>query len=343
VSPGAEPQLDRRWGQPAHSTLTSGCFDEVDSVDRGRALDGGVQLRRRPQPSHAAEPGLGEADVGNDPRLLPTVGCTDIVDPMNCNFPDARSVHFASTDPGTSWSKDGWIAIDLDRQDPAAKVVTPNVVALPGGGYRMYFEAGSRDRPTVVLSAHSDDGLTWQREDGIRVGQAGSSLGSPRCVYLAMPGPAADAPSRGCRLYYHRRPFPERRGVDPGHGIRSATSDDGVHFDAEPGMRIVPDSDLESFSLYAPEVLRLAGGDHRMYYAGWSQAPWHGRIFTAVSADGVSWRKDPTPCLEFGGPHDAVKVSEPCVIGLPDGRYRMFYEGCDEDGNWRILSALSRP
>ena len=332
----------------------------------------------------------------------PAAGCTDIVDRMNCNLPDEPSVHFAPADPGTIWSKDSWIAVDLDPDDPTAKIVTPNVVALPGGGYRMYytalwygtgytdstavirsavsadtitwrrepgerlvpggpdgdlrvlcpdvvprpgggyrmyFEAGSRDRPTVVLSAISGDGLAWEREDGIRVGDAGNSLGSPRCVYAAMPGRAA--PCRSCRLYYHCRPFPDRRGVDAGHAILSAFSDDGVRFEPEPGVRIAQESDLESFSLYAPEVLRLGDGGYRMYYAGWSQDPWHGRIFTALSADGLTWRKDPVPCLQFGGTCDAVKVSEPCVIGLPDGRYRMFYEGCDEDGNWRILSALS--
>ncbi len=40
---------------------------------------------------------------------------------------------------------------------------------------------------------------------------------------------------------------------------------------------------------------------------------------------------------------DREKCSEPCVIRLPDGRYRMFYEACDEHAVWRILSATAEP
>ena len=34
-------------------------------------------------------------------------------------------------------------------------------------------------------------------------------------------------------------------------------------------------------------------------------------------------------------------VSEPCVIELPDGRSRLFYEAKDAEGRARILSATS--
>ena len=114
------------------------------------------------------------------------------------------------------------------------------------------------------------------------------------------------------------------------------------------GVRVAQDRDLEAFSVYATEVLRLAAGGYRMYYAGWLAAPevaagskYHGRIFSAFSDDGVDCRKDPDICIDNGGRWDAVKASEPCVIDLPDGRYRMFYEACDETGRWRIASATS--
>ena len=85
-----------------------------------------------------------------------------------------------------------------------------------------------------------------------------------------------------------------------------------------------------------------------MYYAGWTSAPevprgskYHGRIFSAFSADGLQWIKDPGICIDNGGPWDAAKASEPCVIDLADGRFRMFYEACDLAGRWRIASATS--
>ena len=85
-----------------------------------------------------------------------------------------------------------------------------------------------------------------------------------------------------------------------------------------------------------------------MYYAGWVAAPevpagskYHGRIFSAFSRDGLDWRKDPGICLDNGGRWDTAKASEPCVIDLADGRFRMFYEACDLEGRWRIASATS--
>jgi len=314
-----------------------------------------------------------------------------------------RSVHFAPTDPGVRWSKDPWIAVDMDNDDATVKIVTPNVIVLPQGGYRMYYtalwygangfedstsvirsafsddavtwrrdpgdrirpfgpnaelrvlcpevvprrdggyrmylEANSLQRPGVVLSAISSDGLVWQPEAGVRIGGQNDSYGSPRCLYVNAAG--ARSPRCDCRIYFHRRPFPDRLGLNAGHQIRSALSEDGMNFEITPEACIAQENDYESFSVYAPEVLRLGDGDYRMYYAAWSQQPRHGRIFRARSSDGLVWQKDENPCLVFGGRWDAAKVSEPCVIGLGDGRYRMFYEGSDEKGNWRILSATS--
>ena len=131
--------------------------------------------------------------------------------------------------------------------------------------------------------------------------------------------------------------------------IISAISDDGLRFQCEPSVRIPQTKRLESFQTYAPEVIRLADGTYRMYYAGWIDdptvkkgSPYNGRIFSAVSQDGLGWTKDEGVCLDIGGRWGPVKVSEPCVIDLPDGRFRMYYEACDHEGKWRILSATSR-
>ena len=77
-----------------------------------------------------------------------------------------------------------------------------------------------------------------------------------------------------------------------------------------------------------------------MYYSGWSDAL-RGGVFTATSADGLDWCKAVEPCIELGDQWDSDMVSEPCIIGLEDGRARLFYEACDDGGNYRILSATS--
>lgn len=318
-----------------------------------------------------------------------------------------RLVHFATCDPGIHWQKDLRIAIDVDTKDRSANFLAPNVISLPGngyrmyytvlhwgrkgyldsradirsarstdgvhwtiepgtrikphdpygalrvlcadvvprpkGGYRMYFEAKTSDRPTVILSAISTDGLDWQPEPGVRLSSDHKGLGAPRCLYFAATAHEQTQISWHYRLYYHRRPHPDHYGTDAGHAICSARSVDGLNFKEDPGPRLVQEHQHESYSIYAPEVLRLDNGGYRMYYAAWSEHPLRGRIFTAYSDDGLNWRKHPKPCLVFGGPWDAAKVSEPCVIDLPDGRYRMFYEASDNQGQWRILSATSLP
>ena len=57
--------------------------------------------------------------------------------------------------------------------------------------------------------------------------------------------------------------------------------------------------------------------------------------------DGLSWKKEEGPLLELDRPMDCKMVSEPCVIELGDGRYRLYYESKDADGKCRILSATS--
>ena len=79
-----------------------------------------------------------------------------------------------------------------------------------------------------------------------------------------------------------------------------------------------------------------------MYYAGWSANPLHGCILSATSPGGLAWTKASGPSVTFGGRWDKVKCSEPCVMRLPDSRYRMHYEANDEHGVWRILSATAR-
>ena len=315
----------------------------------------------------------------------------------------ARSVHFAENDPGLHWTKDRHVALDGKAENGAVNVLTPNVIRLPGGayrmyytalwwgpnhyedsravirsavsedaerwtveagnrlephaphaglrvlcpdviprpagGYRMYFEAKADEGPTVILSAVSDDGLSWQPEPGRRIGNGVETFGSPRCLYVASSTPASTPSS--CRMYFHHRPYPQRPGPGAGHEIRSARSEDGLQFRAESGARLVQEHDYESCTVYAPEVIRLASGGYRMYYAAWSEPPQRGRIYAAHSQDGLAWTKAPEPCVTFGGQWDQLKVSEPCVIALSDGRFRMFYEGCDASGRWRILSATS--
>eukprot|EP01051_Picozoa_sp_SAG22_P017742 SAG22_NODE_2809_length_2190_cov_3.879484_3_plen_147_part_00 len=140
-----------------------------------------------------------------------------------------------------------------------------------------------------------------------------------------------------------------------GNNIVSAVGDDGLFFEQEPGVRVDRTTPEQSYRVYAPEVVRLAAGGFRMYFAGWCAADgdaslvggskFHGRIYSAFSDDGLAWVPDSgtTATIDRGGKHDTAKASEPCVIELPDGSWKLFYEACDLAGQWRIASASSIP
>ena len=75
----------------------------------------------------------------------------------------------------------------------------------------MYFEAAGPDRPTVVKSAVSPDGLKWKPEPGVRAAAPGASFGSPRCVYVELPSDPAPLRSITSRVAHDavHHPFDE--------------------------------------------------------------------------------------------------------------------------------------
>jgi len=332
------------------------------------------------------------------------------------------------TDPGTRWVKDAKPAIDAppdpaNLPDPAALwpegatrtgiagVVTPRAVALPGGGYRMYytqilpragFPAGANDydnSTTRILSAYSADGRTWIPEAGVRLSPQQGGAGEFRVVSPDV-APAADGSGR-LRMYFEccpsagtepsvlrsavstdgglvwsvepgvrfgapGRSFMSARIVlledgrcrlysgERGRGIVSALSTDGgLTFAEEGGLRIGENESGGDAVVFAPEIIRLPAGGYRMYYAAYSAAN-RAAILTALSSDGLAWRKDPVPVIQPDGNRwDAVKCSEMGVICLPAPaggapRYRIFYEACDgtarnQRGVWRIAGAETAP
>jgi predicted GH43/DUF377 family glycosyl hydrolase len=237
---------------------------------------------------------------------------------------------------GDTWEPEPGVRLAPHESGASLRVVCPDVIPLPDGGWRMYFEGQPHVGPSSIMSAYSGDGLEWEHEPGIRFGDWDVHYGSPRCLYFEADG------RMQYRLYFHSAIALPHAGVQSDKTIISAISDDGVHFKRELGARISQTTEFETATVYAPEVLRLGDGTYRMYYAGWSADPMHGRILSATSPDGLTWTKDLEPSVVFGGLWDTLKCSEPCIMRLPDGRYRMYYEANDAHGIWRILSASTR-
>ena len=88
-----------------------------------------------------------------------------------------------------------------------------------------------------------------------------------------------------------------------------------------------------------------------MFYSAWTEELLHGPrgyIMAATSTDGLDWKMSNggNPVIYPGGKWDRVKCSNPSVLELPDGNFRMFIEACDGSseglfGVWRISSQTS--
>lgn len=333
-------------------------------------------------------------------------------------------VHQVDVDPGRVWVTENVLAIDAPPDDDLAPVpeatwpvsarrsglcgaVSPRVVVLPEGGYRLYytqilprpeFPAGANDyenATTRILSAVSNDGATWTPEPGVRMSPAACGEGVwrvvssevvPRCdgsgwrmYFESCRGPHSEAnairsavstdgltwaPEAGSRLERPGSNFAAPRIVileenrirlyclERGQGIVSALSTDGgVTFEPEPGVRIAPGESTDALVVFAPEIVRITSGRYVMYYAGYESGR-RASIHRAESEDGLSWRKEAHPVLSpTGVGWEAAKCSEMCLVPLPkrDGTgpaYRMLYEACDgtapdQRGVWRIAGATS--
>jgi hypothetical protein len=81
---------------------------------------------------------------------------------------------WTSDDGGARWTHEG-VAVASPFESAALQLANnPAVVALDGGGWRMYFRTG--EQPALgnsIRSARSDDGLSWQHEEGARIAPGG--------------------------------------------------------------------------------------------------------------------------------------------------------------------------
>ncbi len=188
-------------------------------------------------------------------------------------------------------------------------VLMADVVLLPDGTYRMYYNAGGKGTGSIKF-ANSVNGDTWTA--GGTALQGGSSptdddyiIGGSRVLQLK---------DGSYRMYY--RATPEHEGSIPSYSVYMAQSDDGKTF-TKYGV-VIPNTREDAAS-----TLVLAG--HGAFYqmedetfAGFvsgnavasNSVP--SDLFFTTSADGVSWK---TPTVAYVGYHD------PTVVKTSDGYF----------------------
>ena len=269
---------------------------------------------------------------------------------------DSTSPHWVTSDPGTDWAKDPEVAIEAPPDtdvDPAPEAqwpdaaartglcgaVTPNIVELAGGGYRMYytqilprpgFPQGANDynnATTRILSATSADGSAWTPEAGVRLSAREGGAGEFRVVAPEV----VPIPGGGGRLRMYFECCPGPQSVES--SIRSAVSEDGLAWEAEPGDRLSG----QGGSYNAPRVQVLDDGACRLYCSDSVEG-----IVSAVSDDGgFTFRLEPGRRIVREHEHEATSAFAPEVLRINGGGYRMYYAGYSDPTRACILTAVS--
>lgn len=262
-------------------------------------------------------------------------------------------IHTLATDPGMNWTKDEQVAIEAPPDDdlapqpeahwsPAARrtgicgAVSPRVLMLPGGGYRMYysqmlprpgFPAGANDYDnctTRILSAYSQNGETWTPEQGVRLSAEQGRAGDFRVVSSDVV-PTFEGKFR---MYYECCRGPQSAPST----ILSAISDEGLDWRLEPGVRL----EIDGRNLSSPRVIHFPDGVIRLFILDRGRG-----IVSASSPDGLNFRLEPGLRIAQGDQFDKLTAFAPEIIQVADVGYMMYYAGYSAANRAYILRAGS--
>ena len=161
--------------------------------------------------------------------------------------------------------------------------------------------------PGGILSAISQDGITFTKETGVRV-----PSGSPGSLEMIVSDPTLVALQDGrVRMYYKGATGPGGPGQSV-HSIYSAISTDGLRFEKE-GISIDSQRTPDRGWASVPEAIILPDGRMRLYYVSDGLDVKHG-IVSAISDDGLNFTREGPVLTGF---------VDPTVVRLANGSYLM--------------------
>ena len=222
-----------------------------------------------------------------------------------------------------AWRKENGARIEGSRDLDLWKVQAPCIVRTPDDRYRLFYTGVGPAKPFAdcqgyILSAVSDDGLSFVPEPGIRL-QPDAAV---RHMSLRVLAPSVTPIDGGWRMYF------EARGpADLPTSICSATSPDQVHWTIEPGMRL-----SSAGGVGAPRYVPLPDGRGRLYCfeSRYDAAgPGRGRrlataVISAVTRDGVNFVREPGVRLsDRQGNIDSAGIT--AAEAIPGEPWQMLY------------------
>lgn len=213
-------------------------------------------------------------------------------------------------EPEEIWAKEEGVRINSG--------VSPDVIRLSDGSWRMYYTVKEG-----IVSAVSQDGKTWTKEQGVRVAPASHSRNQARI------GSATVMTLKDGTFRMLFEASDEKQTI---FEISSATSKDGLDWKKEGGARVSDTNKFDQRIAASPDAVKTESGSWRLYYSDGDT------IKLAVSGDeGLNWNKQNVKGLP------AASI-DPSVIIMPDGVYRMYFvrsASADKLDRARILSARS--
>ena len=138
------------------------------------------------------EPGARFESAGvnyNSPRIL-------ILDDGRCRLycqERGKGIVSALSDDGLTFHQDTGIRIAPDTPNDRFVAFAPEILRIAGAGYRMYYSGYSTPRQSQILTAVSDDGLTWVKKTEPVIAPNGT-------------GPDAVKSSEMCVIRVHHHP-----------------------------------------------------------------------------------------------------------------------------------------
>jgi len=133
-------------------------------------------------------------------------------------------------------------------------ISVPDIIKLPDGRFRMYYTGdmfapvSGREGNNVRTAISSDEGMTWQREEGVRL------------RFESMDPDVVILPDGRYRMYYTTNP---PGGSKDDQRVYSAISDNGLNFTFESEVLSSGEVGLRYMD---PEVVEIPGG-YRMYFS----------------------------------------------------------------------------
>jgi hypothetical protein len=232
-----------------------------------------------------------------------------------------------------TWVMQGFcVGAAVNNETQGGTLLMANVISLDSGGYRMFYNKSSLGNDQIRY-ADSPDGVNWTTKSTVL---QGSSTPTDR-TYMLGGASVVKLPDKRFRMYYRCSVY-VAQGSPPKYHVRSAISDDGVHFTEEAGIRIdiFPYDSNSQFILVGHGSFFLAANGT---YVGIVSANLRDEernpsdLFVTTSSDGLTWGNFKRL---YSGVHDPTVVKKGNQYHLY-AMYLHYYHGkaVSSDGiNW---------